>query len=68
VSLLCAIAVRNETSTVAGTFATLESTAVGFQLGLRFLSLMMLALGLTVALLLWRAARDLHAPPGASYT
>jgi hypothetical protein len=28
---------------------------------------MMLTLGLTVALPLWRAARDLHAPPGAGY-
>ena len=60
-------AVQQETSTVLGTFATLESVAVGFQWGLRFLSLMMLTLGLTVALLLWRAARNLHAPPGAGY-
>jgi hypothetical protein len=61
-------AVQQETRTVLGTFATLESDAVGFQWGLRFLSLMMLILGLPVALLLWRAARDLHAPPGAGYT
>ena len=61
-------AVQQETGTVLGTFATLESNAVGFQWGLRFLSLMMLILGLPVALLLWRAARDLHAPPGAGYT
>jgi MFS family permease len=61
-------AARHETSTVLGAFATLESDAVGFQLGLRFLSLMMLSLGLTVALLLWRAARHLVAPPGAGYT
>jgi len=61
-------AVQGETSTVLRTFATLESTAVGFQWGLRFLSLMMLTLGLTVALLLWRAARNLQAPPGAGYT
>jgi hypothetical protein len=60
-------AVQKETRTVLGTFATLESDAVGFQWGLRFLSLMMLTLGLTVALLLWQAARDLHAPPGAGY-
>jgi hypothetical protein len=60
-------AVQQETSTVLGTFATLESDAVGFQWGLRFLSLMMLTLGLTVALLLWRAARNLRAPPGAGY-
>ena len=58
---------RQQTSTVLGTFATLESDAVGFQWGLRCLSLMMLTLGLTVALLLWRAARGLHAPPGAGY-
>ena len=61
-------AVHRETSTVLGTFATLESTAVGFQWGLRFLSLMMLTLGLPVALLLWRAARSLRASPGAGYT
>jgi hypothetical protein len=29
---------------------------------------MMLGIGLTVALLLWRAARGLRAPPGAGYT
>jgi MFS family permease len=61
-------AARHETSTVLGGFATLESDAVGFQSGLRFLSLMMLTLGLTAALLLWRAARHLVAPPGAGYT
>jgi hypothetical protein len=61
-------AVQQETRTVLGTFATLESDAVGFQWGLRFLSLIMLTLGLPVALLLWRAARELHAPPGAGYT
>lgn len=61
-------AVQQQTRTVLGTFATLESDAVGFQWGLRFLSLMMLTLGLTVALLLWRAARNLRAPPGAGYT
>jgi len=61
-------AARHEASTVLGTFATLESDAVGFQSGLRFLSLMMLSLGLTTALLLWRAARGLGAPPGAGYT
>jgi MFS family permease len=61
-------AARHETSTVLGAFATLESDAVGFQSGLRFLSLMMLTLGLTAALLLWRAARGLRAPPGAGYT
>jgi hypothetical protein len=59
---------QQETGTVLGGFAKVESIAVGFQWGLRFLSLMMLTLGLTFALLLWRSARDLHAPPGASYT
>jgi MFS family permease len=59
---------QQEAGTVLGTFATVESDAVGFQWGLRFLSLMMLTLGLPVALLLWRAARDLQAPPGAGYT
>jgi hypothetical protein len=40
----------------------------GFQWGLRFLSLMILTLGLTVAALLWQSARGLHAPPGSGYT
>jgi MFS family permease len=61
-------ALQNETGRVLGTFATVESVAVGFQWGLRFMSLMMLTLGLTVALLLRHAARDLHAPPGAGYS
>jgi hypothetical protein len=61
-------ALQQETGTVLGTFATVESVAVGFQWGLRFLSLMMLALGLPVAVLLWRAARGLRAPPGAGYS
>jgi MFS family permease len=61
-------ALQQETGTVLGTFAAVESVAAGFQWGLRFLSLMMLTLGLTVALLLWQAARGLHAPPGAGYT
>jgi MFS family permease len=61
-------AVQQETGTVLGTFATVESVAVGFQWGLRFLSLMMLTLGLVAALLLWQAARGLRAPPGAGYT
>jgi hypothetical protein len=60
-------ALQQETGTVLGTFAQVESVAVGFQAGLRFFSLMLLTLGLTVALLLWRAARDLHAPAGAGY-
>jgi len=58
---------QQETGTVLGTFATVESIAYGIRHGLRFLSLMMLVLGLTVALLLWRAARGLRAPPGAGY-
>jgi hypothetical protein len=56
-----------ETGIVLGTFATVESVALGFRLGLRFLSLIMLALGLAIALLLWQAAKGLHAPPGAGY-
>jgi MFS family permease len=60
-------ALQQQTRRVLGTFATVESVAVGFQWGLRFLSLMMLTLGLPVALLLWRAARGLRAPPGAGY-
>jgi MFS family permease len=58
---------QQETGTVLGGFAKLESAAAGFQWGLRFLSLMMLTLGLVVALLLWRSARGLRAPPGAGY-
>jgi hypothetical protein len=61
-------ALQQETGTVLGTFATVESVAVGFQWGLRFLSLMMLTLGLVVALLLWHAAKALRAPPGVGYT
>ncbi len=59
---------EQETGTVLGGFATLESAAFGFRQGLRFFSLMMLALGVPVALLLWQAARGLRAPPGAGYT
>ncbi len=59
---------QQETGRVLGTFATVESVAVGFQWGLRFFSLMMLTLGLIVAVLLWRSARGLRAPPGAGYT
>jgi hypothetical protein len=59
---------QQETGAVLGTFATVESIAFGFRLGLRFLSLATLALGLVVALLLWQAAKGLHAPPGAGYT
>jgi hypothetical protein len=59
---------QQETGTVLGTFATVESVAFGFRLGLRVLSLTMLSLGLVVALLLWQAAKGLRAPPGAGYT
>jgi hypothetical protein len=59
---------QHETGTVLGGFAKAESVASGFQWGLRWLSLMMLALGLPVALLLWQAARGLRSPPGAGYT
>ena len=59
---------QQETGRVLGTFATVESVAFGFRLGLRVLSLTMLALGLIVALLLWQAAKGLRAPPGAGYT
>jgi MFS family permease len=61
-------ALQQETGTILGGFAKVESVAAGFQWGLRFLSLMMLSLGLTVALLLWHAAKGLRAPPGAGYT
>jgi hypothetical protein len=61
-------ALQQETSTVLGGFAKVESIAVGFQWGLRFFSLMMLTLGLGIALLLWQAARELRAPPGAGYS
>jgi MFS family permease len=60
-------ALQQETGTVLGGFAKVESVAAGFQWGLRFLSLMMLTLGLAVALLLWQAAKALRAPPGAGY-
>jgi MFS family permease len=61
-------ALQQEAGTVLGGFAKVESVAAGFQWGLRFLSLMMLTLGLAVALLLWHAAKALRAPPGAGYT
>jgi MFS family permease len=59
---------QQETGRVLGGFATVESIAFGFHLGLRVLSLMTLILGLVIALLLWQAARNLQAPPGAGYT
>jgi MFS family permease len=58
---------QQETGRVLGTFATVESVAFGFRLGLRVLSLTTLALGLVVAPLLWQAAKGLRAPPGAGY-
>ena len=61
-------ALQQETSIVLGGFAKLESAAYGFRQGLRFFSLMMLSIGLTVAGLLWWAARGLQAPPGAGYS
>jgi hypothetical protein len=61
-------ALQQETGIVLGGFAKLESAAYGFRHGLRFFSLMMLGIGLTVAWLLWRAARILQAPPGAGYS
>ena len=59
---------QHETSTVLGSFATLESVAHGFRSGLRFLSLLMLAMGSVVAILLARDARGLRAPPGSGYS
>jgi len=61
-------ALRQETSRLLGGFATLESAAHGFRSGLRFLSLMMLTIGLLVAVSLAHAARGLRAPPGSGYT
>ena len=55
---------QQETSRVLGGFATVESVAHGFRSGLRFLSLMMLAIGLVVAILLAQAARGLGRRPG----
>jgi MFS family permease len=58
---------KTETSKVLGGFAALESVAHGFRSGLRFLSLMMLLIGLAVAIPLARAAKGLRAPPGSGY-
>jgi hypothetical protein len=65
---LSGAALERETSRVLGTFATLESVAHGFRSGLRFLSLMMLGIGLPVAISLAHAARGLRSPPGSGYT
>ncbi len=59
---------QQETGRVLGGFATLESIAHGFRSGLRFLSLMMLTIGLVVAVCLAHAAKGLRAPPGSGYT
>jgi hypothetical protein len=61
-------ALQREIGTVLGGFAKVESAAAGFRWGLRWLSLMMLTIGLPVALLFWQAGRGLRAPPGAGYT
>ena len=61
-------ALQQETSRVLGGFVTLESVAHGFRSGLRFLSLMMLGIGLVVAVSLAWSARGLRAPPGSGYT
>jgi hypothetical protein len=50
-----------------GGFAKVESVVAGFQRGFRFLSLLMLTLGLPLALLLWHAARALRVPQGAGW-
>ena len=55
-----------ETSTVLGTFVTLESIAHGFRTGLPFLSLMMLIIGLVVAVLLARRMRIAGRPRWAT--
>ncbi len=56
------------TTNMLGTFATRESVALGYRWGFRFLSPMMLSLGLVIAVPLSRAARGLRAPPGAGYS
>jgi MFS family permease len=65
---LSGAALKQETSRILGGFVTLESIAHGFRSGLRFLSLMMLTLGLAVAVALAHAAKNLRAPPGSGYT
>jgi MFS family permease len=64
---LTGASLQQETGRVLGGFATLEGVAHGFRSGLRFLSLMMLAIGLAVAVALARAAKGLRAPPGSGY-
>ena len=65
---LSGAALQQETSRVLGGFVTLESVAHGFRSGLRFLSLMMLGIGLVVGVSLARSARGFRAPPGSGYT
>jgi MFS family permease len=65
---LSGAALQQETSRILGGFATIESVSHGFRSGLRFLSLMMLAVGLVVAILLADAAKGLRSPPGSGYT
>src|SRR4029077_11397522 len=54
--------IQQETRRMLGGFATLEGIADGVRSGLRFLSVIMLCIGLTVALLLARAGKALRAP------
>ena len=65
---LSGAALQQETSRVLGGFVTLESVAHGFRSGLRFLSLMMLVIGLVVAIALALSAKGLRAPPESGYT
>jgi hypothetical protein len=65
---LSGASLQQQTSRTLGTFATIESVAHGFRSGLRFLSLMMLLIGLIVAVSLAHAAKGLRAPPGSGYT
>jgi MFS family permease len=58
---------QQETSRLLGTFVTLESVAHGFRSGLRFLSLMILVIGVAVAISLAWSAKGLRAPPGSGY-
>ncbi|MBV8431126.1 MAG: hypothetical protein JO244_08195 [Solirubrobacterales bacterium] len=60
--------VSSATSRMLGEFATRESVALGYRWGFRFLSLVMLVLGLVIAVPLARAAQGLRAPPGAGYS
>jgi MFS transporter, DHA2 family, multidrug resistance protein len=64
---LAGAGLQQETGRVLGTFAAAESVAHGFRSGLRFLSLMMLVIGTSVAIALAWSARGLRAPPGAGY-